>query len=92
MIQKRIIAGKYYREGGIQWFEDFEDGHATCTEVRCCRQWLRCDLFTNVCNTCGADYNMCGDKLAPRSQWGDETGETASDILSMDYEGSEYFE
>ena len=36
--------------------------------------------FTNTCE-CGADFNAEGAKLAPRSQWGEETGETASDIL-----------
>jgi hypothetical protein len=30
--------------------------------------------FTNTCS-CGADYNMSGQRLAPRSQWGAETGE-----------------
>lgn len=31
--------------------------------------------FTNTCDTCGADYNMFGQLLAPREQWGSETGE-----------------
>jgi hypothetical protein len=39
--------------------------------------------FTNTCG-CGADYNMSGQLLADRSQWGEETGETVSDILSVD--------
>jgi len=30
--------------------------------------------FTNTCE-CGADYNSSGQRLAPRSQWGEETGE-----------------
>lgn len=41
--------------------------------------------FTNTCEHCGADYNMSGQKLAPREQWGAETGESVSDILSVDY-------
>lgn len=36
--------------------------------------------FTNTCR-CGADYNMEGVLLADRGQWGEETGETAADIL-----------
>lgn len=32
--------------------------------------------FTNTCDNCGADYNFNGDRLAPREQWGEETGET----------------
>lgn len=42
--------------------------------------WL--DGFTNTCN-CGADYNMSGQKLADRSQWGSDTGESLSDILMI---------
>ncbi len=37
--------------------------------------------FTNSCGECGRDYNISGVLLAPRSQWGEETGETADDIL-----------
>lgn len=52
---------------------------------------LRCDCgaelvlydpFLETCEKCGADYNGCGQRLAPRSQWGEETGESLSDILS----------
>lgn len=38
--------------------------------------------FTNTCD-CGADYNMSGQRLADRSQWGFDTGESLSDILSI---------
>ena len=31
------------------------------------------------CDKCGAAYNSAGQKLADRSQWGEETGETAAD-------------
>jgi hypothetical protein len=44
-------------------------------EVRCCNEWIRCNRFTVTCHECGADYNQSGDKLAPREQWGEETGE-----------------
>lgn len=40
-----------------------------------------CDNFTNTCEWCGADYNFAGQKLAPRSQWGEETGEHWSECL-----------
>jgi len=51
---------------------------------------LKCDCgaevdlygFTNTCHECGADYNMSGQRLAPRSQWGEETGESLSDIMA----------
>lgn len=38
--------------------------------------------FTNTCD-CGCDYNMSGQMLAPRECWGEETGESLSDILSI---------
>lgn len=31
------------------------------------------------CQHCGREYNSAGQLLAPRSQWGEETGETAQD-------------
>lgn len=39
--------------------------------------------FTNTC-ACGADYNKWGSYLAPREQWGWDTGETVEEILSVD--------
>ena len=51
------------------------------TEVLCCGSWLLCDGFTNTCEECERDYNWAGQQLAPREQWGEETGETAADIL-----------
>lgn len=38
--------------------------------------------FTNTCE-CGIDYNMSGQELAHRSHWGEETGESLADILSI---------
>lgn len=52
-------------------------------EVRCCGSWMKCHGFTNTCDECGRDYNHAGQLLAPREQWGEETGETAADILSV---------
>lgn len=52
---------------------------------------LRCDCgvkvylhgFTNTCPKCGADYNSAGQRLACRSQWGEETGENLADIMRI---------
>jgi hypothetical protein len=44
--------------------------------------------FTNTCE-CGADYNSSGQALAPREQWGEETGESLADILSVDRTSTE---
>lgn len=48
-----------------------------------CGEEVYCDHFTNTCE-CGADYNMSGQRLAHRAQWGEETGETLADILRAD--------
>lgn len=44
--------------------------------VECdCGEKIVCMGFTNTCPKCDADYNWNGERLAPRSQWGWETGE-----------------
>jgi hypothetical protein len=40
------------------------------------------DWFEEQCPVCGQLYNGAGQKLAPRDQWGEETGETLADIYS----------
>lgn len=51
---------------------------------RCvCGSTVSLGHFTNPCE-CGRDYNSAGQLLAPRSQWGEETGESVSDILMAD--------
>jgi len=67
----------------VPWFR--EDGREVQrTEIKCqCGEWVLCACFTNICD-CGRDYNMSGQLLADRSQWGEETGESASDILMAD--------
>ena len=39
--------------------------------------------FTNTCRKCGTDYNWGGQELAPREQWGEETGEHPADIARI---------
>lgn len=64
----------------------------SCVEVFRHSYWdsgvMKCDcgqeLFFRpggdcTCKHCGASYNSAGQRLAPRSQWGEETGETAED-------------
>lgn len=51
-------------------------------ECNRCQREVELHGFTNTCE-CGADYNMSGQELADRSQWGEETGESLSDILSI---------
>ncbi len=59
-------------------------------EVKCCGEWFHCGGFTNTCEYCGADYNMSGQQLASRSQWGEDTGESVDDILSVDTDYASY--
>jgi hypothetical protein len=47
--------------------------------ITCCGAEIECRNFTNTCDQCGADYNFSGQRLAPRSQWGEETGESWQD-------------
>jgi|HigsolmetaGSP11D_1036233.scaffolds.fasta_scaffold79521_2 hypothetical protein len=50
--------------------------------VKCdCGEEVVCQGFTSTCGRCGADYNWNGDRLTPRWQWGEETGETWLDIM-----------
>lgn len=42
---------------------------------------IECYDFTNTCEHCGADYNFAGQRLADRSQWGEETGEHPSECI-----------
>jgi len=39
-----------------------------------CNHEIELINFTNAC-VCGSDYNSAGQLLAPREQWGEETGE-----------------
>lgn len=44
-------------------------------ECDVCRNPVTLAHFTNTCDKCGADYNSAGQHLAPREQWGEDTGE-----------------
>lgn len=48
---------------------------------RCvCGREVILDAFTCPCD-CGRNYNQSGDLLAPREQWGEETGEHWSECF-----------
>jgi hypothetical protein len=71
----------------IQYGSSVVDKHGVLqkkyTVVECCGDELYCYGFTNTCPICGSDYNQAGQRLAPREQWGEETGEHYTDILTM---------
>ena len=51
---------------------------------RCvCGNVVELSGFTNGCDRCGRDYDIRGNELAPREQWGWETGESPADILRI---------
>ena len=56
-----------------------EPGQGECS----CGHEVYLDSFTCTCEGCGADYSQSGNLLSPRAFWGEETGETLSDILTI---------
>jgi hypothetical protein len=59
--------------------------HHTRSAVGLCECGTRVYLsgFTNTCDGCDADYNKSGQQLAPREVWGEDTGESLSEILAI---------
>lgn len=58
---------------------DTDYSYYTKTVAKChCGSKIVLANFTNTCD-CGRDYNSSGQELAPREQWGEETGEHWSD-------------
>jgi len=65
-------------------------GGRTRPVIKCnCGEEVLCMYFTNSCHNCNRDYNMSGQELAPRCQWGEETGESIADILAADIDAAE---
>lgn len=61
-----------YSDMGVRRYENTV---RECAEGKCdCGRIVYLSDFTNPCE-CGRDYNMSGQQLAPRSFWGEETGE-----------------
>lgn len=45
-------------------------------ECDACENTVHCiDGWANSCSKCGTEFNGSGQTLAPRAQWGEETGE-----------------
>lgn len=74
------IDGEAVVPGGIQEFMQhwMEPGELSCD----CGAYLELDdAMTNTCD-CGLEYNGSGQQLAPREQWGYDTGESAADMMA----------
>ena len=64
-------------------FKKWEHHYTEPTIGKCdCGCEVMLDRFTNTCD-CGLDYNMSGQLLAHRSQWGEETGESYCDLMGL---------
>lgn len=62
----------------------YRSGYWTPAVLKCdCGAKVPLEGFTNTCDRCHADYNMSGQRLADRSQWGEETGESVADLLRI---------
>lgn len=65
------------------YFKKWEHNYTEPTIGQCdCGAEVVLDRFTNSCD-CGRDYNMSGQELAPREQWGEETGESYADLQDL---------
>ena len=90
---------KYRDEGVVQHTRSFNEaavircrgrlkikrGNRFVEYVDCNNEVSLDNVMTNTCEKCHSNYNSSGRKLAPRSQWGWDTGESLSDILSSDW-------
>lgn len=69
----------------IQRREKQPNGYVIPAIIKCerCGEPVGLSGFTNTCDNCNADYNLSGQILGPRQFWGEETGESLSDILNI---------
>lgn len=79
MVRERVANGELIDKGLVTYTYEITTG-----------PMLRCDcgreielILRNYCTTCdcGRDYNASGQLLAPREQWGEETGENWTDLI-----------
>ena len=85
---RKCLNGEYdvIDEGVIKHVYSYiEPGEIDC--VNCKETVVLHSSWLNTCE-CGIDYDGSGNKLAPRSQWGEETGETWYDTL-LDHDPEE---
>jgi len=85
-----LVDDTSYRDDGVRR-DEWPTVTAAVIECERCRAHVTLSGFTNTCS-CGADYNMSGDMLADRFQWGEETGESVADILAADSDSDDEFD
>lgn len=67
-------------EGVIQYSNTYTE--PAVIRCQCGARVTLYDPFASGCDHCGREYNGAGQLLAPRSQWGEETGESLADIFN----------
>jgi hypothetical protein len=78
----KCVNGEYAVTGPK--FQSWEHSYRQPAIGRCtCGCEVILDSFTNTCDRCNRDYNSSGQLLAPRSQWGEETGESYCDLQDL---------
>lgn len=77
IIQQKEVELRTTRAGDEYVYREDALGQCDCGEE------IFLSRFTNTCPTCGRDYDSAGNELAPREQWGCDTGETVSEILMI---------
>jgi PHP family Zn ribbon phosphoesterase len=93
----------FIRQRDVQYIDNPDgtfnrvDTYAVIECDRCGAHVELVDFFCTECPKCGAEYNGGGQRLAPHSQWGEETGETYADIITGVYNpdpewADDYFE
>jgi hypothetical protein len=63
------------------YIREFYSSYVEAAIVRCdCGRKFDIPDFTNECPKCGALVNSFGQRLSPRSTWGEETNEHPADV------------
>lgn len=78
-----FIDGRKVVDKGVK---SFTTSYVSCALMQCCpgpNGVVHLSHFTNTCECCGADYNMSGQRIGPREQWGEETGEHWADVANI---------
>lgn len=76
---QKCVSGEY--DVVFNGVKEYSNTYTEPAEGKCdCGQLVTLYGFTNTCEGCGADYNSAGQFLAPRVQWGEETGERCHEI------------
>lgn len=85
----KCVRGNPIQSGRMEWVSV----HFNPAVMRCdCGQSLSLhSSWANRCSDCGREYNGSAQLLAPREQWGSETGETFEDARKIEDSSGHYY-